>query len=470
MPPSFGTSGLRGLVTELTDDLITDMVRAYLVACAHGGAVMVGWDLRDSSPAIARTVLMAISAAGVQPIRAGAVPTPALALAAATRGCGAIMVTGSHIPADRNGLKFYTITGEISKQDEQAILAASGQTWPKAQAQPEVIEAPETASAYVARYVSAYGPEALAGLRIGVYQHSSVARDLMMDVFAGLGAVPVALARADHFIPVDTEAVAPETRAQLAQWCAQHRLDALVSTDGDADRPLLCDAQGQVVPGDVLGVLTARALGGKVVCTPVSSNSMVDLIPDFDAVHRTRIGSPHVIAAMEKALAADRAAKVVGYEANGGFLLGFAADGPAGPLPPLMTRDCLLPVIAPLAAAHAVGQGIASAVESLPARFTAADRVQQVPTDASSAFISSLQADAEARARFFEAGCPEAGLDLTDGLRVSFAGGQIVHLRPSGNAPECRCYAEAATHQEAEHLVRYHLKKLRAVLTEGGNA
>lgn len=470
MPPSFGTSGLRGLVTELTDDLITDMVRAYLQTCAHGGAVMVGWDLRASSPAIARTVLTAIAAAGVIPIRAGAVPTPALALAAATRGCGAIMVTGSHIPADRNGLKFYTIKGEISKQDEQAILAASGQSWPNAQAQPELVEAPDAASAYVARYVSAYGPQALAGLRVGVYQHSSVARDLMMDVFAGLGAVPVALARADHFIPVDTEAVAPETRAQLAEWCAQHQLDALVSTDGDADRPLLCDAQGQVVPGDVLGVLTARALGSDIICTPVSSNSMVGMIPAFTTVHRTRIGSPHVIAAMEEALAADPEAKVVGYEANGGFLLGFAAAGPVGPLPPLMTRDCLLPVIAPLVAANTAGQGIAGAVEALPARFTAADRVQQVPTDASTAFIASLQSDAAARASFFETGCPEAGLDMTDGLRVTFTGGQIVHLRPSGNAPECRCYAEAATRQEAEHLVRHHLIKLRAVLSDGGNA
>ncbi|WFE75351.1 phosphomannomutase [Roseinatronobacter sp. S2] len=469
MPPSFGTSGLRGLVTELTDDLVNDMVRAYLAACAHGGAVMVGWDLRASSPGIAATVLEALRAAGVQPICAGAVPTPALALATTTRGCGAVMVTGSHIPADRNGLKFYTVTGEISKQDEQAILAAAGQNWPFSDPLPQVIDAPETAPAYVARYLSAYGPQALAGLRIGVYQHSSVARDLMMDVFAGLGAAPVALARADHFIPVDTEAVAPETRAQLAEWCDQHQLDALVSTDGDADRPLLCDAQGQVVPGDVLGVLTARALGAGVICTPVSSNSMVDLLPDFKVVTRTRIGSPHVIAAMDAALAADPAAKVVGYEANGGFLLGFAADGPAGPLPPLMTRDCLLPVIAPLAAAHAAGQGIASMLAGLPARFTAADRVQQVPAEASGAFIASLQADAKARASFFETGHPEVDLDMTDGLRVAFAGGQIVHLRPSGNAPECRCYAEAATRQEAEYLVRHHLQKLRAVLTEGGN-
>lgn len=465
MPPSFGTSGLRGLVTELTDELITDMVRAYLAACTHGGSVLVGWDLRDSSPAIAATVLQALGAAGVQSIRAGAVPTPALALAAAARGCGAIMVTGSHIPADRNGLKFYTVTGEISKGDEAAILAAANRHWPDVPPLPSVIEAPETLPAYVARYVSAYGPKALTGLRIGVYQHSSVARDVLVDVLAGLGAVPVALARADHFIPVDTEAVAPETRAQLAEWCRVHQLDALVSTDGDGDRPLLCDAQGQVVPGDVLGVLTARALGADVVCTPVSSNSMVEMIPAFTDVRRTRIGSPHVIAAIDAALAADPSAKVVGYEANGGFLLGFAAQGPSGTLPPLMTRDCLLPVIAPLAAAHGTGRGLARMVQDLPARFTAADRLQGIPTEASTALIARLSRDADARARFFDTGAPEEALDLTDGLRVRFAGGRIVHLRPSGNAPECRCYAEAPSAAEAEQLLAKHMGRLRDALS-----
>ena len=460
MAPKFGTSGLRGLVSQLTPELITDVVRAYLACCEHGGAVMVGQDLRASSPEIAAIALAAIRAAGLDAIDAGAVPTPALALAAGTRGCGAIMVTGSHIPADRNGLKFYTLSGEISKDDEGAILAARGRRWPVAQRQPDTFDAPETTSVYVARYLDAFGPDALRGLRVGVYQHSSVARDLMMDVFAGLGAVPVALARANDFIAVDTEAVAPETRTQLAQWCRDHRLDALVSTDGDADRPLLCDAQGQVISGDVLGVLTARALRADVICTPVSSNSMIDDMAEFHTVHRTRIGSPHVIAAMQGALATDPAARVVGYEANGGFLLGFAAQGPAGHLAPLMTRDCLLPVIAPLALAKAAGQSISQMVAGLPPRFTAADRLQNIPTDASAALITTLRDDPQARAAFFADSPAEKSVDMTDGLRVTFRNGDIVHLRPSGNAPECRCYAEAATLHRAQDLVARHLRKL----------
>ncbi|MDO6586853.1 phosphomannomutase [Salipiger sp. 1_MG-2023] len=463
MAPKFGTSGLRGLVTELTPDLVRDYTSAFLAACPSGGAVHVGWDLRPSSPEIADSVIAAVQAAGLDAVVHGALPTPALALASLQAGQGAVMITGSHIPADRNGLKFYTPMGEISKADEEGIktgLSASAGSGAGAR-----IDAGSAASdAYVARYADAFGPAALAGMRIGVYQHSSVARDIMVRVVAALGATPVSLARSDIFIPVDTEAVDPQTRAGLAGWCADNHLDALISTDGDADRPMVADAQGAIVPGDVLGPLTARALGAKVICTPVSSNTLVAQMEEFARVDSTRIGSPFVIAAMEEALAADPSAKVVGYEANGGFLLGFTADAPAGPLAPLMTRDCLLPILAPLAAARAGGVPLADLAVALPPRFTAADRLTGIAPEASGRLLNELGTDAGARAVFFEGVGPETGIDLTDGLRVSFDGGDVVHLRPSGNAPEFRCYTEAASSSRADELLAIHLEKLGSVL------
>ena len=460
MAPKFGTSGLRGLVTELTPDLVADYTRAFIAACPTGGGVFVGRDLRASSPRIARVVIDTARAEGVAVTDCGALPTPALALAAMGAGQAAVMVTGSHIPADRNGLKFYVPGGEISKDDEAAILAALGRA--PGSGQGALREGFGAGAAYAARYARAFGAEALRGLRIGVYQHSSVARDLMGEVMAALGAKTVPLARSDSFIPVDTEALDSGTRAMLAGWCTEHGLDAVISTDGDADRPMLADAQGRIVPGDVLGALTARVLGAGVIVTPVSSNSQVCQM--FDDVRLTRIGSPYVIAGMEAALAENPAARVVGYEANGGFLLGFAAEGPAGPLAPLMTRDCLLPIVAPLAAARAAGQGIADLVAGLPPRFTAADRIQGIETTASKPFLETLSTDAAARVAFFGDMGPEAGTDLTDGLRVTFADGRVVHLRPSGNAPEFRCYAEAGTAEEAGALVTRYLKKLRGVL------
>lgn len=464
MPPKFGTSGLRGLVTELTPDLVRAHVRAFIAACPQGRAVHVGRDLRPSSPDIAGEVIAAVRAAGLTAVDHGALPTPALALASMSVGCGAVMVTGSHIPADRNGLKFYVPAGEVSKQDEVAILAVLESDFQDATI-PGSLEVPATAlPAYADRYVAAFGGDALTGLRVGVYEHSSVARDVMGEIFAQLGATPVPLARSDVFVPVDTEAVDPDTRAMLAQWAREHALDAIVSTDGDADRPMLADGGGTLVPGDVLGPLTARFLGVDTLVTPVSSNTMVDGMDAFTTVTRTRIGSPFVIAAMEEAIAAGTKPRIAGYEANGGFLLGCRAQAPAGMLAPLMTRDCLLPMIAPLAAACAQGKPLAQLVAALPPRFTAADRVQEVPTEKSRAFIGTLAASAGARAAFFEGVGAEVATDLTDGLRVTFEDGAVVHLRPSGNAPECRCYAEAGSVKAALSLVETHLAKLKTEL------
>jgi phosphomannomutase len=464
MAPKFGTSGLRGLVVELTEDLVRDYVAAFLCACPHGGAVHVGRDLRPSSPQIAEWVIAAVRDAGVDAVDCGVVPTPALALSSLEAGAGAVMVTGSHIPADRNGLKFYVPTGEISKEDEVRINGALGGAL---SGDTGALSTADAGAAYVARYTQAFGREALAGLRVGVYQHSSVARDIMVEVVEALGATALPIARSDTFIPVDTEALDPETRKLFADWFADHRLDVLISTDGDADRPMLVDDAQQVVPGDVLGAVTARALGARVLCTPVSSNTMIEAEGgfDFDAIHRTKIGSPFVIAAMEEALRDNPAARVVGYEANGGFLLGFEADGPAGRLAPLMTRDCLLPILAPLGAARAEGKPLSALLDALPPRFTAADRIQGIETATSRAFIQELSGDAGARGSFFADSGAIAEVDETDGLRVTFATGDVVHLRPSGNAPEFRCYAEAGTRETATALVESYLAKLGKTLS-----
>jgi len=464
MSAKFGTSGLRGLVSDLDTSVVKSYVRAFIAACPSGGVVHVGRDLRASSPRIAADVIAALQDAGLSAVDHGALPTPALALASMSRGHAAIMITGSHIPADRNGLKFYVPHGEVSKHDEAAILAALTDHPQNGPEQGLKQASTEALPAYVARYTTAFGGSALAGLRIGVYEHSSVARDVMGAILRALGAETIPLARSDIFVPVDTEAVNPDTRARLADWASTHNLDAIVSTDGDGDRPMVAGADGVIIAGDVLGPLTAVFLGADTLVTPVSSNSLIDHMAQFPSITRTRIGSPYVIAAMEVARAAVPDAKIAGYEANGGFLLGFHAKGPAGPLAPLMTRDSILPMIAPLAGAAARGLPIVQMVADLPACFTASERVQNIPTETSTAFIANLSADPAARAAFFEGVGAERSIDLTDGVRVTFADGAIIHLRASGNAPECRCYVEADSTAKARALVDLHLAKLAALL------
>ena len=462
MAPKFGTSGLRGLVTELTDGLCAGYVRAFLKAVPHhDGLVMVGRDLRPSSARISAAVAAAAAEMGLRVADCGEVPTPALALAAMQAGAPSVMVTGSHIPADRNGLKFYTATGEITKADEAAILAGFAEAAPKAKAQPE--DASAARAAYARRYTDAYGT-ALKGLRVGLYQHSSVARDLLGEVLAALGATVTPLGRSDSFVPVDTEAVSAATRKMLAGWASGGAFDAIISTDGDADRPLVADASGEVIPGDVIGTLTAAALGAETVVTPVSSNTMIEASGRFAATARTRIGSPFVIAEMEARMARP-GARVAGFEATGGYLLGFRASGPAGAIAPLMTRDAFLPIVATLAEAARRSLPLAALVAALPARRTASDRVEDVPTDWSRDFVAGLAGDAGRRAAFFAGRGRETALDRTDGLRVTFADGAILHLRPSGNAPELRCYAEAEDAARARALVQDTLAGIAALLS-----
>jgi phosphomannomutase len=453
MPPKFGTSGLRGLVTELTPNLVGDYVRAFVAACPMGTGLFVARDLRPSSPAIARMVINAACAEGLAVTDCGDVPTPALALASMGAGAAAVMVTGSHIPADRNGLKFYVPHGEIGKVDETAILSNLGRT--SAKKPGTVIENTTAGAAYVARNVSAYG-QALLGKTIGIYSHSAVGRDLLLDIVIGLGATVVELGRSATFIPIDTEAVGPDIRAQFKVWVKDHQLDAIVSTDGDGDRPLLTDEVGEVIVGDILGQITGSAFGAKIVVTPVSSNTGAESL--FERVVRTRIGSPFVIAGMESA-----GGRVVGYEANGGFLLGFDAQGPAGPLPALATRDAVLPLLAPLV--MAIG-GLSALVASQPTRFTAADRLERVPTEQSQVLLTQLDSNEEDRAAFLAAlDSTEVHVDRTDGLRMTLTDGRIVHLRPSGNAPELRCYTEAKSMTMAQATLAQVLALLRARLT-----
>src|SRR5690606_30876721 len=124
---------------------------------------------------------------------------------------------------------------------------------------------PAVAADYVARYRSVWPSDALAGLKIGVDLHSAAGRDRLVEILTALGAQCFPFRRMDRFVAVDTEALAPEDVSRARDEIARHGLDAVVSTDGDGDRPLVIDEIGRQINGDVLGALTARFLGIDIV-------------------------------------------------------------------------------------------------------------------------------------------------------------------------------------------------------------
>jgi phosphomannomutase len=464
----FGTSGARGLVADMTDEVCFAYALAFLHAidARPGQRVALGLDLRPSSPRIAGACAAAIRHAGLVPDYCGAIPTPALAFYAQEQGIPAIMVTGSHIPFDRNGIKFYRPEGEITKADEAAINAAALPMPDKVEAEALPPANPAAASLYKKRYLDFFPGRPLEGMRLGFYQHSSLARDLLTEIAEGLGARVIPLGRTDAFVPIDTEAVSEADAEMARHWAAEHRFDAILSTDGDADRPLLGDEAGEWLRGDIVGILCARYLGAGAVATPVSSNTALERCGSFQEVARTRIGSPYVIAAMEELLAqgwTGMAGGVVGYEANGGFLVGSPIHKDGRHLAPLPTRDAVLPVLALLALARERGVPLSALAKDLPPRFTASDRIKDFATEKSRQLIQQLAASQQAIQQLLGDLCgPPGHLDQTDGLRITFANGEIVHLRPSGNAPELRCYAEADTPARAAALAQSCLERVRA--------
>ena len=465
---SFGTSGVRGLVKDLTPELCFVFVRSFLEnVCPQAKQVAVGIDLRPSSPEIAKACFAAIEAFGAQVIYCGALPTPALAFYAIQNDMAAVMITGSHIPFDRNGIKFYRPDGEISKADEASIMNGDVFIPMGLAAQVEQAILPVTSNTAIelfqTRYTSLFPANMLQGKRIGVYEHSSVARDVIKALLVQFGAEVISLERTETFVPIDTEAVSEEGKQKGLDWSNQYNLDAIVSTDGDGDRPLICDEKGHLLRGDIVGVLCSDYLKATHVAAPINVNTVLELRGELQSPERltlrTKIGSPYVIAGMEALLRGTPNAKVVGYEANGGFLVGTDMQVNNQVLYALPTRDAVLPTLIVLAMSYQQQRAISQLTSEFAPRFTASDRIKDIPTDVSKQLIADLKASKAKQAELLQAIAKQGEtlevihIDETDGLRMTLNSGDIVHLRPSGNAPELRCYVESDARLKASVIL-----------------
>lgn len=477
---TFGTSGLRGLVSDMTDleCYINTLGFIRFLEKFDGidkrSIIPLSGDLRTSTPRIIKTCMRAIVDAGYKPQYCGLIPTPALALWAQSSRQAAVMVTGSHIPADRNGIKFYKPDGEVLKKDESNIKQSVADVRQEIYTQdPEysifdsngmLVEAemPEietqAGEKFLSRYKDMFDTKFLSGKQVVVYQHSGVGRDLLVKIAEHLGAKVEAVDRSETFVPIDTENVTPENQSYFKSLADKYPGSfAIISADGDGDRPFVIDENGEFHRGDVLGFVVAREINAEFAALPVSSSDAVD--KSLDAANiawkHTAIGSPYVIEAMSRA--SDKLA--VGWEVNGGFLVGddFAFEGKR--VEKLPTRDSFLPIFIALRAACNRNVSISEMFGELPSRFTQAGLIDNFPNDISKK-ITSLFDDPEAGRKLIEnALSSEKGFgkltdkNTTDGLRLFFDNGDIAHIRPSGNAPQLRIYSVADSQKRADEIV-----------------
>lgn len=477
----FGTSGLRGLLSDMTDLECYINTLGFLRFLKESGedieTVYIAGDLRASTPRIMQVVSQAVVDEGVTVVNCGLIPTPALAYYALLQQQPCIMVTGSHIPDDRNGIKFYKSAGEVLKEDEAAIQRAvssvraalyssdvgqfhSDGSLVQLMNLPELDQ--EAERMYITRHTDFFAPDCLKGMTLVMYQHSSVSRDLMPKILRLLGAEVVEAARSEKFIPIDTENIRPVDEVLFKELAHEHaEAFAIVSTDGDGDRPFVIDEKGTFHRGDILGLAVSEYLGSEAVAFPVSCNDAVVAYLNEKEVRfeYTKIGSPYVVSAMDKLKA--EFTNVSGWEVNGGFLIGEDCELEGRILKALPTRDAAVPIICALLDAKSKNVKMSELFERLPRRFTQAGLIDNFPTEISAQMVGLLAKDDEfARSMIATAFSKERGfghavksINALDGIRIQFANGDVAHLRPSGNAPQLRIYSNADTQERADQIV-----------------
>lgn len=540
---AFGTSGLRGLVTDITDLEAYINTRGFLDYLFRTGdvaedeTVCIAGDRRPSTESadggIMTAVARAIEDAGLKVDNLGKIPTPALVYHALQQGRPSVMVTGSHIPFDRNGIKFNKRRGEVLKSDERGILEAVARLRHTEYARPDrdslfqddaifkkglrpTLPPVNDAARhdYLRRYLDFFPAYGLRGLRVVFFQHSAVGRDLLVELLRQLGAEVIPAGRSEEFVAIDTEDITHERLHDLQGMAddaiAEHGpIHAVLSTDGDSDRPLVLgiDQHNKVrfFGGDLLGIVVADYLDADAISVPISANDAVDLhfAPRGVTPVKTRIGSPYVIKSMQEAQAAGKA-RVVGWEANGGFLTGSSIRKDNRTLEPLPTRDAVLPLLAVLFSAIEKRCSLTELFAQLPPRYSKAglldgfpqeksrrliqrfspgdDRVQEVQFEGDAVHLvfsdehsetASKSATAElhdTRQRLGTYFTSERGFDdvirinTIDGLRVCFRNGDIGHIRPSGNAPQLRIYAVANTQTRANDIVEMSIREPNGLL------
>lgn len=477
----FGTSGLRGLLSDMTDlecyINTAGFIRFLQASGEHPHTIYIGGDLRASTPRIMQVVAEAATNEGMQVVNCGLIPTPALAFFALLHQQPCIMVTGSHIPDDRNGIKFYKSAGEVLKEDESAIQSAV------AAVRAELygggterflpdgslvvlkdLPTPDTAAeeAYIARHVDFFAPQCLDGLKLVMYQHSSVSRDIMPKILRALGADVVEAARSEKFIPIDTENIRPIDEVLFSELAHEHPdVFAIVSTDGDGDRPFVIDESGTFHRGDILGLVVSEFLGSEAVAFPISSNDAVSEYLQQKNIRfaYTKIGSPYVVSAMDHLKSEFK--NVSGWEVNGGFMVGEDCEMDGRTLKALPTRDAGVPIICALLDAKAKNLQLSELFARLPRRFTQAGLIDNFPADTSARMVNLLaKDDAYARSMIVSAFSKERSfghevesINALDGIRIRFYNGDVAHMRPSGNAPQLRIYSNADSQQRADEIV-----------------
>lgn len=271
----FGTDGVRGVANA---DLTAEMALGLSVAAAHVLAeagtfeghrpvAVVGRDPRASGEFLEAAVVAGLASAGVDVLRVGVLPTPAVAhLTGALDADLGVMLSASHNPMPDNGIKFFARGGhkladELEDRIETTYRAhASGEPWdrPTGTGVGRVREYDEGFDTYVSHLVGAL-PNRLDSLKIVIDGAHGAAARVSPEAFARAGAEVVTIGTDPDGVNIN-DGYGSTHLARLQAAVVEHRADLGIAHDGDADRCLAVDATGREVDGDQILAVLALAM------------------------------------------------------------------------------------------------------------------------------------------------------------------------------------------------------------------
>ena len=426
----FGTDGVRGLANA---DLTPELALSVAVAAAHTLAerdrshrpvAVVGRDPRASGEMLEAAVVAGLASAGADVLRAGVIPTPAVAYLVGAHGADlGVVLSASHNPMPDNGIKLFAAGGnKLPDEVEAEIEAGTGTSWkrPTGAAIGRVSDLPSAAESYVDHLLGTLGGRRLDGLRIVVDCANGAAARVAPAAYARAGADVVAVHCDPDGLNINDNCGSTHLDV-LREAVVARGADLGIAHDGDADRCLAATAGGDDVDGDQIMAILALAmrrdgsLADDTLVATVMSNLGLRLAMRAEGIRmiETKVGDRYVLEELRR----------------GGYALGGEQSGHVVMPAYATTGDGLLTALHLMAEVATSGRSLAS--------------LASVMTKLPQVLVNVPVTD-----RVAGASAPPVAAAVADGEATLGDTGRVL-LRPSGTEPLVRVMVEASTVEQA---------------------
>ncbi|KDE98591.1 phosphomannomutase [Mycolicibacterium aromaticivorans JS19b1 = JCM 16368] len=432
---------VRGLVgQEIDDAFVSDVAAAFarLIRDEGGDRIAIGYDMRESSPALAEAFAAGVTAQGLDVVRIGLASTDQLYFASGFLGCAGAMFTASHNPAAYNGIKLCRAGAKAVGEDtglaiirDEVIAGVPGYDGPRGQ-----VRYHDVLADYGQFLRSLVDVAGVRPLRVAVDAGNGMAghtTPAVLGPIEALTVLPLYFELDGSFPNHEANPLEPANLVDLQKFVVETGADIGLAFDGDADRCFVVDERGGPVSPSAVTALVAgreltREIGATVIHNLITSRAVPELVVERGGTPvRSRVGHSYI-----KALMADTGA-IFGGEHSAHYYFRDFWGADSGMLAALHVLAALGEQDRPLSELMANYQ-----------RYAASGEINFRVADAPACVESVLKAF----------GHQTVSLDHLDGVTVDLGEGAWFNLRTSNTEPLLRLNVEARSAQEIEEIVR----------------